>query len=240
MDHQKEIEEALQDFGLTKTETIIFLTLLREGASTSYKISKNSKLYKANTYQSVENLIAKGVVTSTIINNKKIITAVPPEQLLTTLELKKEKIQTIIPLISQKEDTVGIHVQTGLQSLMNTLYSLLEKKEPIYAYDIPKYVPSIVRTHINHFHNKRIDKKVPMYHIYDYDAKERISYLNKMKLTYAKSTQTKRNSLTSTIICGDVTLIINWMKDIKIIYIQDKDITQTNKQQFDILWNTKK
>ena len=78
-----------------------------------------------------------------------------------------------------------------------------------------------------------------MYHIYDYNAKERISFLKKIKYTYAKTGMKNRLSVTSTLICGNTTLLINWKKGMKIVKIVDQDIADTYKKQFDILWNYK-
>ena len=78
-----------------------------------------------------------------------------------------------------------------------------------------------------------------MYHIYDYEAKDRIKLLRKMKYTYAKQGLKNRLSITSTLVCKDTTLIINWKKGLKTVKIIDKDIAEAFNNQFDILWNYK-
>jgi len=58
-----------------------------------------------------------------------------------------------------------------------------------------------------------------------------------MKYTYAKQGGEHRHSLVSTLVCGDVTLIINWNKNLKVVKIFDKDVSQAYETQFKFLWD---
>ena len=233
-----EILDALEEAGLSRTESIIYLSILKKGQSTAYKIAKESGLYKANTYQAIEGLIKKNLATQIIIDNKNIIKVLPPEELISKLDRQKEKMQSILPMIERglDEEPEGISLHVGVPAFMNILYSLLKLGKEIYVYDIPSYVPEMVKNYIMQFHKERIKHKVSMYHIYDYDTEERIKFLNKMKYTYAKRGKINRQSRVSTMTCGDVSLIINWKDKAKTIQIKDKDVAEAYKGQFDILW----
>ncbi len=235
------ILHALEESGLTKTESVVYLELLRRGSSTAYRISKEAKLYKANTYDAIDSLVKKQFVVKQVINQKTSFSALPPEQILKSIELKKEKLQIIIPQIERSftDSCEGVSVFEGITAFMNLLYLFLPKSSPIYAFDIPKTVPEIIRFHINQFHKERIKKRVPMYHIYDYDAKERINYLKKIPFTYAKQGEKNRNSVVSTLVCGNTTLIVNWGKNIKTVKIVDLDVAQAYESQFKSLWGEK-
>jgi len=235
------IIEILMDAGLTKTESIIYLELLKQGSSTAYKISKDANLYKANTYDAIDSLIKKQFVVKQVINQKTVFSSVSPEQILKIMELKKEKMQTVIPKIERSfnEESDGVFVFEGLDTFMNLMYQLLLQKSSIYAFDIPKTVPDIVKFHINQFHKERIKKKIAMYHVYDYDAGDRIQFLKKMKYTYAKQGQEDRKSVVSTIVCGNTSLIVNWGKNIKVVKIVDSDVEKAYETQFKLLWGEK-
>ncbi len=234
----QDIQLVLEEFGLTKTEATIYLTLLRQGSSTAYRISKESGLYKANTYQAIESLIQKNLVIKVVINGKQKLTAVPPEEFISILDQKKERMQSIIPLMARsfQEDLEEISVFQGVNAFMNLMYEILKQNTPIYVFDIPAYVPKIVQAHITDFHKERIKKRVAMYHIYDYDARERIAFLKKLKYTYAKQGPYHRNSTVSTMVCGNTTLIINWQKHVKTVRILDADIAEAYRNQFKELW----
>ena len=238
-ENRKAIEAALVESGLTRTESQIYLTLLKKKNATAYRIAKDANLYRANTYKAIDNLLQKGIITKSISSGKQILKALPPEEIVSLLERQKEKIQHIIPLIERsfEEESEGIQIFKGISSFMNLLYKLLEQEESIYAFDIPSYVPDIVKIHIEKFHKSRIAKKVKMYHIYDYDANDRIEFLKKKKYTYARQGSTGRFSAVTTIVCGDATLIVNWKKGIKTILIKDKDISEEYIKQFKFLWD---
>ncbi len=234
---ENDVYSLLEETGMTKTEAATYITLLKRGPSTAYRIAKEAHIYKANTYAALENLSRKGLVSVKDSSGKKMFTALPPEEIVQNLERQKEKLHSIIPLIERHfgEDYEELSVFTGLSSFFNLLYKLLEKKQPIYVFDIPSFVPEIVQVHINQFHKERIKQKVQMYHLYDYDAKKRIDYLNKLKYTHAKQNRSARHSLVSTLICGDTILLINWKKDMKVIKIVDGDAAETYRKQFHML-----
>lgn len=237
----KEIMVMLESLGLTKTEATLYIVLLKKGTSTGYRIAKEAGIYKANTYLSLENLARKNLVLKKEINGKLYFDAVAPESLLKNLDIQKEKLQALIPSLQLhfKEEMEDVSVFTGINAFFQVLYQLLDQNDSIYAYDIPSYVPEIVKNHIMSFHRDRIKKKVKMYHIYDYDARDRIALLSKMRYTYAKQGFKDRLSLTSTIVCGNATFIVNWKKSMKTVRITDKDVAETARNQFSVLWNAK-
>ena len=233
-----EIYASLEETGMTKTEAATYLALLKRGSSTAYKIAKDAHIYKANTYAALENLAKKGLVMKNEKKGKQLFTALPPEELVQNLERQKEKLNSILPLIERhfSDEYEETSIFTGLSSLFNLHYQLLEKKQPIYVFDIPSFVPEIVRVHIEPFHTERIKRKIEMYHLYDYDAKKRSSYLNKKKYTYSKQNKETRHSSVSTLICGDTILLINWKKNFKTIKIVDADAAEAYRNQFLLLW----
>jgi len=171
-------------------------------------------------------------------NAKQYVLAVEPDELLSLLEKKKEKLQQIIPSIERNfgEEYTDVSVFAGIDAFFSIFYKLLEHKQAIYAYDIPSNVPDLVKTHINTFHRERIKAAIPMYHIYDETAKDRIKYLKKIKYTFAKEGQHKRLSVLTTIVCGNTTLIINWNDNMRTVRIIDSGMADSARKQFDILW----
>ena len=237
----KEIVQALEEYGLTNTEAKIYIELVKLGEGTAYKLSKQAGIYKANTYMAIDSLVKDNLVSKRSESGRTVFKAVQPEELLLNLERKKERLSLVLPYIkrSLQEEIEDVSVFSGVDSFFNFFYSLLEKKESIKVFDIPKYVPDIVINHIGKFHKERIKRNIKMYHIYDYDAKERIEMLKKMKYTYAKRGIKDRLSLTTTLVCGDTTALINWKKGVRVVKILDKDIADEFSAQFDILWNFK-
>ena len=75
-----------------------------------------------------------------------------------------------------------------------------------------------------------------MKHIYDEDATKRIKDLNKMSYTFARYLPKMKNSPVSTNICGDEIAFILWSETPYIIKIKNKEIANSYKNYFDLLW----
>ena len=68
-------EEILEEFGLTKNEVKIYLTLLKMGRALAGEITEKSGIHRRNVYDSIERLMKKGLVSFIIQNNRKYFRA---------------------------------------------------------------------------------------------------------------------------------------------------------------------
>src|SRR3990167_9727851 len=79
---QKSMEtETLEKIGLTKNESIVYLTLVKSGTIKTAKILKKSGLNSGRIYDTLESLKHKGLISESNINGVKHFTASPPNQL---------------------------------------------------------------------------------------------------------------------------------------------------------------
>ncbi|MDP3728446.1 MAG: helix-turn-helix domain-containing protein, partial [bacterium] len=61
----------LQDLGFNHNETKVFLSLLKLGSAPAAKIAKDADLHRANTYDALNKLLARGVVAYILKENTK-------------------------------------------------------------------------------------------------------------------------------------------------------------------------
>jgi len=136
------MEDKLKKLGLTGYEIKIYLTLLREGELTGGKLSRLSKVPHGKTYESIEKLEGKGLV-SIFPSKPKIIKAVTPEIALNNLitskleeynEIKEEAIPELKELKKLKSlpeaTTEKITILKGKKNtpiLANHFYSKAKK-----------------------------------------------------------------------------------------------------------------
>src|SRR3989344_5827677 len=73
--------ETLEKIGLTKNESIVYLTLVKSGTIKTAKILKKSGLNSGRIYDTLESLKHKGLISESNINGVKHFTASPPNQL---------------------------------------------------------------------------------------------------------------------------------------------------------------
>ena len=62
-------EELLAEFGLTRNEIRVYLTLLKMGSALAGEITEKTGIHRRNIYDSLERLQEKGLVSFVIINN---------------------------------------------------------------------------------------------------------------------------------------------------------------------------
>ena len=79
----------LEKIGLTRNESLVYLTLLRLGVSRTGEILKKSQLNSGKIYEILESLKVKGLASESVINNVKHFAAAPPKQILEYVESKK-------------------------------------------------------------------------------------------------------------------------------------------------------
>jgi len=233
-------EAILVDIGLSRSEAKIYLALLRDGVSTVTKISDATKLHRANIYDALKKLVSRGLATYMQKEGVSLYEAVEPNALMNILKEKEQQLSSILPqlelsrkLSAQKGEA---YVVEGLSGLFNAMYHFLSYVDTIRVYGIPKSVPEIVRTKIPHFHKERLTKGIKMLHIYNHDATERMRTLNKMPLTEAKFLPESFDSQVSTWVCGEEIMITLWQKPIVCIVVKNKQVAESYKHYFSLLW----
>ena len=89
----EEIEEVLENIGLTKGEIDVYLALLDLGLSTTGKITKSANISSSKVYEVLQRLINKSLANYVIENGKHYYSATPVNRLIDFLENKKHKQQ---------------------------------------------------------------------------------------------------------------------------------------------------
>lgn len=234
-----EIFDILESIGLKKGEIIIYLDLLRSGSSNVMDISKRTRMHRSNTYDLLEKLKEKGIVDESIINGKKIYYPIEPEDLLDYHKQKEKDLERIIPLINSFKNNPVVERKTslseGINSLKNILNHLLDLKESIYIYNLPKDSTELLRGFLEEFNRRRIKRKTPLKIIYDIKQITIAKKMNRLDFTDARYI-TIKNPKSTLVICGDKIINIIWETPISTILTTNESIAKTYKSIFDILW----
>ena len=75
-------KEVLLKLGLSQRETEAYYTLLEREEALASEISERTKESRTNTYDTLNSLIKKGLVSYVIKNNKKYFIATDPKKLM--------------------------------------------------------------------------------------------------------------------------------------------------------------
>ncbi|MDI6738099.1 MAG: helix-turn-helix domain-containing protein [Nanoarchaeota archaeon] len=237
-------QETLMEIGMTKNEAEVYLALLELGSSSIGEIANKCKIHRPNVYDSLKKLMEKGIVSMITKNNSKYYQASDPAMLDNLLKEKGIKLQGIMPelytLFNMKKTRSFANVYEGIGAVTKILDGMLKHNDDILVYGIPKVAPEMVKFFIMNFHKRRIEQKVTMKHIYNFNAMERINFLNKMPYTEAKYMPSEVDSLVATFVCGDEVSLIIWTANPKIIQIIDIDTAESYRQYFNLLWKIAK
>ena len=81
--------EILISLGLSKREAEVYYALLHVEDALASELSEKTKEARTNTYDTLNSLIKKGLVSYVIKNNKKHFLAADPKNLLKWMDLRK-------------------------------------------------------------------------------------------------------------------------------------------------------
>jgi sugar-specific transcriptional regulator TrmB len=198
---QEEVFEILESIGFKRNEIIIYLDLIRFGRSSPMDIAKRTGFHKSNTYEILEKLKQKGIVDETIINEKKYYYPIDPEDIFDYLKQKQKELEDIIPELKKVQETKieesRVSLSEGLNSAKNIISRMLDHKEGISAYAIPKEIKDYLGVFLDEFHRQRIKRKIPLRIIYESKAMSQIKKLNEMDFTTARYLPIKKDHIST-------------------------------------------
>lgn len=236
-------EQILEDLGLTKNQVKIYLALSDAGPTRITSLAKAAGLHRINTYDAVNKLAELGLVATSTRDNIKYLQITEPTNLLNMLQQKEERVKKLIPELQLRlamQQTKGTEAKVfyGVKAFQQILDNFLLQNDEILVFGIPHIAPDKMKYFIDNFHQRRIEAKVIMKHIYNHHALERVKYLNTILYCEARCLPTQFDSTVSTNICGNTVVFVGWNEPIWVVQITNKDIAESYKNYFYLLWES--
>jgi len=244
--------QTFQAVGLTKNESVVYLTLLKVGTSKVGDILHTSGLNSGKIYEILDNLKKKGLISESIINNIRHFTATSPKQLLNYLERKKQEIEKEELLIKKslleleklreapiKEPMAATYLGLrGLKSAVEEAFESINKDDEILAMGVTKFKDEKINEFWKSWSPKRVRKKIVAKHIFS----EKSDYFQAFKnMKYTKARVLKGITPVTVDIFGrDKVLILNYREHISCVLIHDKNTVISFRQFFYQLWKLAK
>lgn len=238
------MKDILLDIGLSGKEADVYLLCIKHKEITASEISKISNESRTHTYDTINNLIKKGLIAYVIKNNVKYFKAVNPERLLDYLKEKEAKIkeeeksvQELIPQLREIQSKVGkeetkIEIYEGKEGLKSLLNDIIREGKKFVTWGattkVKEYIPDFV---IQKYLNERKRKKIKARQLFTdfYGVLESpLSENKKLPKEFA--------SPTTTLVYGDKVAIFLWTEVPKVILVQSKELAKSYKSYFELLW----
>ena len=244
--------ETLEKIGLTKNESIVYLTLVKSGTIKTAEILKKSRLNSSRIYDTLESMKHKGLISESNINGVKHFTASPPNQLKDYFQQRLNQLKQEEPIIEKAIPQLNLIRNISIESSRATIYTGLRglktavdepfekvgKDEEILAMGVTALKDEKINRFWINWSPKRINQKIVAKHLFSEKSKFYDEF-KKMKYTEAKFLE-GITPVTIDIFGTKTVLIMNYKEPISCILIQDKNTVQSFRQFFYQLWKIAK
>ena len=244
------MEEKLINLGLTKNEATIYLFLLKNPHITTGLIIKETGISNSRVYESLNSLIAKGLVTYVIQKYGKSFDASPPEKFLEKEEERKKKIEELVPELKklkiEKEFRTNTAVFEGFEGFKTAFKKIIDdcpKEETIYILGFSEQIFSTksLRLFLSNMNLKSAQKKQKLKIILDSSIKKTLGRdREKEKYTEVKYMPEGYISPAAIDVFQDYVYIFLWEEKPFVFMIKNKRIAESFKQYFNFLWKIAK
>lgn len=251
------MEKFLQKIGFSEKEARVYLAVLELGSSSVIQIGEKAGVNRGTAYDILESLIKKGLVSYFVKGKKRFFAGEKPSKLINIiesqrenltaqekeLENQKEEIKRILPelksIYNLPENQPKVRFFEGKDGIKNIYDELLDAKE-IWAYGS---VSQIYKTFpwFKEFVRKQVNRGIKVR-----DLVEK----NNETLEYKKFYQLPKQEMrflpeniklkTDNIIYGNKVAMVSYAKELHGVVIESKEIIQTQKQVFEVLWELSK
>lgn len=171
-----DIKTILEEFGLSNSESKVYLSLLQLGPTPARAIARNSGVNRGTAYDHLKKLVDLGLA-SFYRKGKQHFVAEPPERLLEAVEDKQTKLQRLKVNIAEKlPELKSVFAQQGgkpsvrvyegtrgvkkiLEDVLKTVTELERKEYCVYSSATAKE-REIIYEEFPEFNKKRIENKI--------------------------------------------------------------------------------
>lgn len=237
------LEEVLQNIGFTEKESKVYLACLESGLAGVSDISKRSKINRVTTYDILERLLKKGVVSLSNVNDTKLFEAIEPETVVHEFERKTQKFRDALPDFKRiKGGTIAPKIRyfEGIEGIKAIYEDTLSSSTEILNYANSTEIRKHWENYDEEYVQRRIAKRIYLRGLTPDDeqglsvvARNHISYreirpIDKYKYNFPNEVNIYDNKV-ATISFNEHTLCG--------IIIDDKDIANTERAIFQMAWD---
>ena len=243
-------ELLLEDIGLTKNEVKVYNALIDIGLTTTSRIIKKTGINTSKVYESLERLLKKGLVSYSIIKNKKHWKSEDPERIKDFLDeeknslLTKEKaINEILPMLraraSQTSEPAKYSIFEGIKGIKTQkekVFDVLKKGDTDYIILANFAGDKTLEAYFLEWQKIRVKKGIKCRYIFNTAFNERGKVREKYPLTEARYVRPEILSPMWVEIFGDYVAIGTLNENPSVFLIKNKDIAKGFITYFEFLW----
>lgn len=236
--------EMLEELGLSTAEAKVYIALLETGSTLAGPVIKKTGLHRGTTYQILQRLKEKGLVSSIIKGKKQYFEAANPERLLDVLREKEEKLQGILPKLKamseaskEKQEVTVYSGAKGIRSVMDKILEELRPNGEYYDFGVSGLFRELMGPYWDLWQKRKKTYGVKSYVIFNEDVREKNPQLLKDYVGEYRFHPKEYASITDTLIYKDTTILLIWTgKPPVAVVIKNKDNATSYLNQFRLMW----
>lgn len=232
------MKQELIEYGLSEKEAEVFLSCIKIGEATANRISELVNLPRSTTYDILEKLKHRGLVTTCMIKNKTHFIASDPKALLINLEEKKQKINKILPKLNEIKNKVKTkplaEIFQGKMAMIKLLDEVLDNAKEIKVMGSQGNALEKIEYHPEKFRIKRLEKKIKIKQILEISKESK--KIPQDRYTEIRFLKSLNNSKEGTFIYEDVVIHFLFQYELTAIKIISKEHAMATEIIFDELW----
>ncbi len=238
------IQEALEKFGLTINEIKAYMAVINLGSSSAGNVAKETNLHRRPTYDALDRLVSKGLISYTIKEGKKSFQAADPERLLEIAKQREREIEQVLPELKEKYKSTKVKIfaeiyegNEGIKTVMEDI--LLEGKEWL-TLGSTGIVPKSFSLYLEKFAGRREKLKIKRKILVANDERGRQYYkiLKKQKLIEVKFLPVHiQNPQTIWIYSNKVLIMVTSEEHPVMFLIENEKIANSYRDYFNLIWN---
>ncbi|MCK4589834.1 MAG: hypothetical protein KAT77_05290 [Nanoarchaeota archaeon] len=237
-------EEILIKAGLVRNEAKVYLALLQLGSASVTEISQGSGVERTLVYGVLRKLMEKGLVSSVVKINKKYFEPANPQKILDLIKEREKQIEGALPELKRMYKSIEkkqeVHHYKGKEGTKTILEELLKENKEWLIFGTTGKTAELLSFYLPQFHRKRIERKTMFKAIYSEESIKRAEEIKKMKFTEVKILPKEYMTPTHVSIVGNKVGIILWSEEPLGILIENKEIAESFKNYFKLLWSIAK
>ncbi len=239
----------LIQLGFTDYEISIYLTLLELGESSASKIAEKIRLNRTHTYDILESLISKGLVSYVIKNNRKYFRPTHPNRLLESIKEKEkylkqqgENIKQLIPqllmLKQPTEEKTKVEIFHGKEGIKTVYNDILRKTRKYYVLGATGKIAEIMQFYFPHHEKERIKKKIRLKLLFNESARKK-DIATKREFAEIRFLPSEYSSPIPITIYNNKIVTLIWTEPLGIV-VENNQVAETYKKYFELLWKISK
>ncbi len=161
------IQNLLGNFGLSKTETKLYLAALELGKSLPKHLAEKASVKRPTLYECLPRLLEQGLLTQTVIGKRRYLVAEDPQLFLDKKQSDLAQIEQLVPqlrlLLSTASSKPKIFFYEGLDGIKKIYFDNLRERQPIIELvGIEKIQPEIEKYIEQYYIPYRIKYRIPV------------------------------------------------------------------------------